>query len=106
MFAELYIWLKLIHVVSALAFFGLGEVHQLRKGDLYQAGDFAALRAVLARFEGLLRLYKSVALLLLGSGLALGGAALIITGYTAFATCQAARKAQVVWPGELAGGLR
>lgn len=69
MFAELYIWFKLVHVVLALTFFGLQGVYALRKNDLYQATNFASLRAAFSRFETLSKLARTNAMLILASGL-------------------------------------
>lgn len=71
MFAEFYVWIKLVHVLAALTFFGLGGVYTLHKGTLDRTTDFASLRGALARFQRLLIGYRAAGLTIFLSGLAL-----------------------------------
>lgn len=71
MFAEFYPYLKLVHVVSALLFFGLGGAYKLHKAAVDKAPDFDTLRPVLARFQALLASYRAVGLMIFLSGLTL-----------------------------------
>jgi hypothetical protein len=71
MFAELYPYLKLVHVVSALLFFGLGGAYNLHKAAVDKAADYDTLRSTLARFQTLLKSYRAAGLSIFLSGLAL-----------------------------------
>ncbi len=71
MFTEFYIWFKLLHIVAALAFFGLEGAYPLHKAALGRAADFAALKKALSRFEALVKLIGTAALVILISGLLL-----------------------------------
>ncbi|HEU4743082.1 MAG TPA: hypothetical protein VFS50_15915 [Meiothermus sp.] len=69
MFAELYIWIKLVHIVTALAFFGLEGAAGIHSKALHQAQDFAVLRAALARLGAAMSGVSSAVLIILLSGL-------------------------------------
>ncbi|MFZ5990652.1 MAG: DUF2269 family protein [Deinococcota bacterium] len=71
MFTELYPYLKLVHVVSALLFFGLGGAYNLHKAAVDKSHDFDTLRRTLTRFQTLLKSYRAVGLILFLSGLVL-----------------------------------
>ncbi|HEU4743475.1 MAG TPA: hypothetical protein VFS50_17945 [Meiothermus sp.] len=71
MFAELYPWIKLVHVVSALVFFGLGGAYTLHKAAVDRAADFDTLRIALARFQELLVSYRLAGLTIFLSGMTL-----------------------------------